>query len=1132
MTLFLILAKLVLQAQTIPLNPNVVYGKLDNGFTYYIQKNEKPAQRVELRLAINVGSILETEKQLGLAHFMEHMNFNGTKHFPGNQLVDTLQSIGVRFGQHLNAYTGFDETVYMLPVPLDKPENLNTAMKIIEDWAFNASLRDEDINKERGVILEELRLGLGADKRMLEEYLPKVLYKARYAERLPIGKKDIITSFNPEELRQFYRDWYRPDLMALVVVGDIDPQKMEAQIKTQFSKYKNPSNKKERIFYKVPNHSEPLVAVVADPEASFSRVELMYKDLGETDTINTEAEYRDQIIKSLFAHMLNSRLKELTKTENPPFSYAGAYHAETYARTKSAYQSYALTSEGGQLRALKVLAEENQRVKKFGFNPSELERAKTEVLSWIEKAYKDRDKTESKRKTNAYVNHFLKKSPAPGIDWEYAKYNEMISSIQLEEVNQLMPKYIKHKNVVVVITGPEKESIQQPSEEEVLKTLYSVDIAQLQPYEDHQKIEKLIENLPAKGSIVNTTQDDALKTTTWTLSNGAKVTFRSTDFKNDEILFRAIRLGGSTTLSDEVYNRTKWAYSALSEAGLNNYSPTEIEKYLAGKQVYVSPFFSEIQMGFSGQSTPADLSTLFELIYANFTHLNKNNEAYNAYASRQQNFFNNLALQPRYYFNIEHNKFVWQNNPRQDNIIPLTDDWQNTDFELAYDIFTQKLENAADFHFFFIGNIDATKLQELSEKYLAVLPAKGPKETYKDLGYRPISGTHKKMYKKGSDPKSFVEIVYRGETTYNEDEDLAMDALAEVIGIKLIEKLREDEGGTYTSSVSGGLRSIPYASYNFRVFFPCAPQNVDHLIQVAQAEIQKVIENGPDERDLEKFKEAEINEYNEKQDENRTWLNVVTSEYIKAGAKSRYLNFLERLENLTARDVQNVAQKYLTQDYIQAVLYPEDFDVNTTETTNETDVQITADKVVARYYDKIGGKENIENISSSKMVFDLVYSQEIEITMTSKGEDKFKLEAGKGRSNITTIVNGQEAYKLQAGRRKPVIPAEVENIKKQLPQQILLLPEMKNKVEVEMVQGRKHYILESKAYEFTFDAETGLLLLKKDKNTDDIHHYKQWQSFDGIMFPAEITLYLRNKEMQQRLKSLQFNQDISDTIFE
>ena len=439
-------------AQNIPLDPSVRTGTLSNGMKYYIKKNVKPEKKVEFRLAINAGSINEDEDQRGLAHFMEHMNFNGTKNFPENKLVDFLQSIGIKFGQHLNAYTSFDETVYMLPVPLDKPGNLDSGLKVMEDWAFNALLTDKEIEKERGVVLEELRLGLGADKRMLDQYLPKLAYNSRYADRLPIGKKEILQNFKPEALRRFHKDWYRPDLMALVVVGDINVDEMEQKIKANFSKYQNPANARKRVDYEVPNHKETLISIATDADATSSSAQFYIKDDGSAKPDVTVNDYQKSIVEQLAAAIVNNRLEELTNSEKPPFIFGYVSHSN-FLRTKDAFQAYAMTKEGEQKNALKVLLEEVERAKRFGFSQNELDRAKSETLSNLEKSYNNRDKTESARLVMEYVRNFLNQEPMPGIEWEYELHKKYLPSVTLDQVNNILKNYIKDDSRVIVVTG-------------------------------------------------------------------------------------------------------------------------------------------------------------------------------------------------------------------------------------------------------------------------------------------------------------------------------------------------------------------------------------------------------------------------------------------------------------------------------------------------------------------------------------------------------------------------------------------------------------------------------------------------------------------------------------------------------
>ncbi|TLX24700.1 insulinase family protein [Chryseobacterium indologenes] len=910
--------------QNIPVDPSVKIGTLPNGMKYYIKKNALPEKKVDFRLAINAGSILEDENQRGLAHFMEHMNFNGTKNFPDNKLVDFLQSIGVKFGQHLNAYTGFDETVYMLPVPLDKPGNLDTGLKVMEDWAFNATLSDEQINKERGVVLEELRLGLGPDKRMQDKYLPKQLYKSLYAERLPIGDKKVLESFTPDLIRKFHQDWYRPDLMAIIVVGDINVEEVEKKIRDNFGKYKKAVNPKERKSFDLPNHKQTLVAIETDPDATSSGVQFMIKDKEAYKPDSTVEQYQQRVVEGLVNIMLNSRLGELINSTNPPFTYGAVYHGGTYARTKEAFQGSAVTKDGDQLNALKILLEEVERAKRFGFTPSELDRAKSQVLSSYEWAYNNRDKNESGALIGGYVDNFLRQEPIPGISWEYDQIKKFLPTITLTQTNAIIGKLVKDDSRVVVITGPAKDDIKMPTESMVLNTFENLKVADLKPYVEKVKAETLIKPFESKGKITKTETDAKLGTTTWTLNNGIKVTFKKTDFKDDEILFAAVSLGGSSIIPDADYNKTQFAFDALLEAGIGGLSKTDLTHYLAGKQVSASSYISGLTEGVSGTSSKKDLKTAMELIYACFTELNYNPESFNAYKTKKSAMLTHLAADPEYYFSSEYAKFVNQKNPRFIGLEPTEKDWKNTDYKKAYEIYRQKFANASNFHFYFVGNIDEGQLQNEALHYLANLPVSGQPSTFRDTGYRPVEGNYTKVYKKGKEPKSLVNISYSGETPYNEKEALALSALGEVATIKILEKLREDESSIYGGGASGGLSKVPYGTYSFSINFPCGPENVEKLIKSSTAELQKLIDKGPEQKDLDKYKEGEYNEYKTSLKDNGFWLQGIAQSQVDGSDPYDILNYQEKVKALTVKDLQDVAKKYLSKGRNVAVLMPED----------------------------------------------------------------------------------------------------------------------------------------------------------------------------------------------------------------
>lgn len=909
-------------SKAIPFDSSVKTGKLKNGLTYYIKKNAKPENKVTLRLVVNAGSILEEDNQQGLAHFMEHMNFNGTKRFPKNKLVDYLQSIGVKFGQHLNAYTSFDETVYFLPIPSDSPEKLENGFNIIEDWAFNANLTPEEIDKERGVVLEEYRIGLGADKRMMGRYLPKMMYNSHYADRLPIGQKEILENFKYDKLVSYYKDWYRPDLISVIVVGDIDVVEMEKKVKLHFEKYKNPKGEKPRKTFEVPNHKETFVAIEGDKEASRTQIQLLYKDYDLPKTTITIGDYRKDLVEGLFTTMINNRLNELTNSPTPPFLFGYSYHGGTYARTKEAYQSFAMVQEDKQISALKVLVTENERAKKFGFTQSELDRAKSDYLSRYENAFKDKDKTESDKFVGEYQSNFLEKSPVPGIDWEFTTVKQMLPKIELKEVNDFIKGFVKEDNRVVVITAPEKEVLKKVTEQEVLEAL-KVNSDEITAYKDSESAKSLLRKEVKPGTILKKETNAKIGTTTLFLSNGAKVTYKKTDFKNDEIIMEAISFGGTNMYSNDDVKKVQFANGALTEAGFSGLKLNDINKFMAGKIASVNPYISNTTEGFRGNATPKDLEYLFQTIYVYFTDLNLDATAFEGYKQKVSAFYNNMSSQPNFYFQQELQAYLNKENPRFNGLIPNEKTWSETDYTLAYNKYKERFANAGDFEFYFVGNVDDKVIEEFSTKYLASLPSTDKKEKAVDLGYRMLKGDLKKVVNKGTDPKSTVSIMYYGNAVYSAKEAATMQALGEVLTIKLIEELRENESGVYGISARGSMNKVPYGSYTFSIGFPCGPENTEKLIASALKELQKIIDNGPEAKDVAKFKEAELLDYKKNSKENKFWLSNFTKSFTNSTSPDDVLQTEEKINAITAKDIQDVAKKYLTKDKVIAMLMPE-----------------------------------------------------------------------------------------------------------------------------------------------------------------------------------------------------------------
>lgn len=1120
-----------LMAQNIPVDKSIKIGTLKNGMKYYIKKNQKPEKKVELRLVINAGSILEDEDQLGLAHFMEHMNFNGTKNFPDNKLVDFLQSIGIKFGQHLNAYTSFDETVYMLPVPLDKPENLTSGLKVIEDWAFNATLSDKQIDKERGVVLEELRLGLGPDKRMMDRYLPKVMYKSQYAKRLPIGDKKLLETFTYDKIRRFHKDWYRPNLMAIIVVGDIDVNDIEKRIKENFSKYTNPKNNRERKVFDTPVHKNTLVAIESEPDASFARVQILYKDLTTTKQTNDEKQYNENLITSLYSVLMNNRIKELVNSKKPPFTFGSVSYSGTWARNQKALQGFAMTKAGEQIKGAEVLINEIERAKRFGFTQNELDRAKADMLARLEQSKNNKDKTESVAYVGEYTRNFLENEPIPGIEWEYEQYKKFAPKITLQKVNEVAKKLVNKENRVVVITGPEKEGIKQPTEAEVLALFDENKLSKLTAYKDKAMITKLVKKLGKKGKITKTENDKKLGTTTLTLSNGAKVTYKSTKFKDDQILFEAVSPGGKSVLNDDKYKNTNFAFSALSEAGFNSYSKSDIQKYLSGKQVSVSPFIGDLQEGMKGQCSQKDFKTLMEMIYSYYTGLNYDKESFNAFKQKQSAFLSNLLSNPQFYFSNELSKFIYKNNPRFTNIIPLDEDWARTNYKEAYDVYKTKFADADDFHFYFVGNIDEAKLKEYAEIYIASLPKTKDSEKFKDTGYRPINGSHNKVFKKGKDPKSLVTIQISGETKYNEKEDLALQALGEVATIKIIEKLREEESGIYGGGAQGGMSETPYASFYFAMQFPCGPENAEKLTKSALNELKKLIENGPEQKDLDKYKKGEINDLKTQLKTNKFWLNFFTDTDIKGGNKYDILKMEEKINALTIDDLKNVGKKYLTKDKIIATLMPEDGwekDVKKEETqTSKT----SAKQVIDNYLKALGGKGKLESVKTISMESNMkMMGMEIKGTTKKMTPNKIKQEQDMMGQKMVQMFDGENGYMEQGGNKMPLPPQAIEQFKNSKIIDALAIDVAKiSKVEEADIDGKKYYVLNKENEKSYFDKATGLLYKTTTPQGEMV--ILEYTTVEGIKFPAKMTTKAQGQNIEMEFSNIVINKNVSAEDF-
>lgn len=904
----------------IPMDEAVRIGKLDNGLTYYLRKNSYPENRAQLRLVVNAGSMQEDESQLGLAHFIEHMAFNGSTNFEKNDLVDFLQSIGVEFGADLNAYTSFDETVYILPIATDDEEVLLKGLTVLEDWAGGIAFDDEEVDKERGVVIEEWRLGQGAQQRMRDQYFPVLFQGSRYAERLPIGKKEIIENASYEEVKRFYKDWYRPGLMAIVIVGDVELDQMENEIKKRFSKLKPVKKPREKEPNTVPEHKETLVSVTKDIENPYTVVQMIYKR--PSSPMKTQGDFRDSYLKAIYNRMLNARLSELTQTAQPPFLFASSSYG-SFVRGTSSYSSFAVVGEDKIAQGLETLVKENERVRKFGFTETELSRTLQNMLTEYESYEKEKDKTESQSYTSEYVNHFLEKEPSPGITYEFEFLKQIAPTISVSEINALAAQFITPENRVILINGIDKEGVSLPSEEEILTMVNNVDLSTLSAYDDAVSDEPLLQALPPAGKVISSQSNETVGTTELTMSNGMKIVVKSTDFKNDEIQMSAFSLGGSSLYDNEVAPSATNASGVASVGGVGTFSAVELGKKLAGKNVSIRPFISSLREGFSGTSTPEDIETLLQLTHLYFTQPRKDEEAFMGFMERNRTFLKNLDVNPSFYFQDQVSRIMSQNHPRGGGF-PTEEELNAISQDKAIDIYKERFANAADFTFFFVGNIDLEKVTPLLETYLGSLPGTDYQENFRDLGIRPPSGPLDKKIYKGVDPKSTVRLTFVGEKKLDSETKYQWRSLAEVVSNLLIEVLREDESGVYGAGASASANNYPYENYRFNISFPCAPENVDRLVEAAINEVKKIQKNGIEEDEIKKVQEGQLKNWEESLKQNRFWISRLNSYYYYQGDLDDWYNYEDYVANLNSEVMQALANELIDLDkMIKIVLYPE-----------------------------------------------------------------------------------------------------------------------------------------------------------------------------------------------------------------
>ena len=905
----------------LPFDPAVTVGTLSNGMRYYIRENHKPEKRAELRLVVNAGSVLEDEDQRGLAHMVEHMAFRGTTHFPGNQISSYLESVGMRFGPDINAFTSFDETVYMITVPTDTAAIVDKGFRILADWAHYVSFEPSQIAKERPVVIEEWRLGQGAENRMQNKWFPVLFTGSQYAQRLPIGLKSVLETYNPATLRRFYDTWYRPDLMAVVAVGDFNKSTIESLIKRYLGAIPAATNPKPRPLYPVPPHDSTLVSINSDKEATQSVIRLLYKQPKRYNT--TEETYREHLVENLFGAMFNDRFSEIVQHPNPPFINAFAAQGDL-VRSAESFTLSAVVADNGIMRGLNALLTEGERAKRYGFLQSELDRAKKDLERGIEQAYAERDKTNSTVYASSYVSAFLQSEPSTSIDYDLAEVKKLLPGITLAEVNKLAGEWMTDKNRVLATTAPDKADVVQPTAGELMLAFDAVKGANITAYSESVPSQNLVEKDPVPGTIVSERQIKEIGVTEWKLSNGVRVLAKPTDFNADQIAFTSYSPGGASLLPDASYIAASAADLIPATSGVGKFSVIDLQKYLAGKQVTVYPNIDDLSEGISGSASQRDVDTMLQLVYLYFTQPRLDTALVNTFIGRFKGVLANRSASPEAAFSDTLQVTMAQHSPREAPVSAATLD--RIDPFKSYDFYRERFSDANGFTFIFVGNFRPDSLKPLVAKWLGSLPSKGRRETWRDTGIRPPTGIVQRVVKKGTEPKARTALVFTGPFEYTRKNRYQLSALAELLNIKLRETLRENMGGTYGVSVSPSATREPYPSYRFTIGFGSAPERLEDLTAAALAQIDSVKRFGTTPEYLNKVKEAAFRAREVALKQNNYWLAQI-SIFDQSGWNLAEIPEGEKLISaLTAADLKQAAIKYLrTNNYVRVSLYPENF---------------------------------------------------------------------------------------------------------------------------------------------------------------------------------------------------------------
>ena len=906
-----------MQLPPIPVDPAVRIGHLDNGLTYYIRHNEKPENRVEFYIAQKVGSIQEEPRQRGLAHFLEHMAFNGTKNFPGNEkgkgIVDWCESHAIKFGTNLNAYTSVDETVYNISnVPTDNTAVLDSCLLILHDWSNYVLLEDEEIDKERGVIREEWRSRNSGLLRVYTDAQETMYPGSKYADCMPIGNIDVLNNFPYQDLRDYYNLWYHPDLQGIIIVGDINVDEMEGKVKALFSEIPKATGKPERIYYPVSDNDAPIIYIGNDKEVSTPNVQIFFK---HDATTNEEKESMAYLLQtymlSMASSMLDERFEEMTQQANPPFNGAGSDYGDYFlSKTKEAFNVTVITKADGIETGLQAALTEIERMKRFGFTASEYERARANYLQRLESAYKERNNTQNANFVNEYVQHFLNNEPIPGIEQEYSIMQQIAPNIPVEAINALVQQQlIPDNNRVVFIAVPESAVDKCPTKEQVLNMLNGMSQLQVEAYVDNVSNEPLVSDIPATGKIVKE-ETGMYGSTKLTLNNGVQVYIKKTDFKEDEIRMRAVSPGGTTQFDDKDKLEMEVLDDLGSIGGLGNFSQTELTKQLAGKKVTLSASVTSQRETLGGNSSPKDFETMLQLVYLRFQQPRMDADAFESYKTRMKAQLENAKANPLSTINDTISIAMFGHHPRIVMMQPEMVDQIN--YQRGLDMFADRFADASDFTFFFVGNIDVDAMKPLIAQYLGALPDKQRKEAAIDRKLDILPGTRVKEYaKEMQTPMATTIMVYSGKESYNLRNNVLMDFLTQALDMVFTDEVREKEGGTYGVNSYGSLNKYPHEEAMMQIVYQTDPTKKEKLNTLIDELVKKMAAEGPTAEQMQKVRDYMVKQYNDNQKENSYWISSL-DEYYYTGIDFN-ADYLSIVNSVTAADVKAFATDLIQQ---------------------------------------------------------------------------------------------------------------------------------------------------------------------------------------------------------------------------